>query len=60
MSSHWSMATVVAMRCDVASRPGHDGKDISSRQQQLGRQTDGFRRTISREKNSRGVRENLT
>ncbi len=59
-SSRWSMATVVAMRCDVASRPGSDGKDTPSRQQQEGRQTDGFRRTISREKNSRGVRENLT
>lgn len=60
VSSHWSLATVVAMRCSVASRPRRAGKDTPSRQQQEGRQTDGFRRTISREKNSRGVRENLT
>lgn len=55
-----TQAIEVAMFGDRDSRPEQEGKDTPSRQQQKGRQTDGFRRTISHEKNSRGVRENLT
>jgi len=55
-----SRATVVACKCDFASRPAGALGDTPRRQLPGGRQTDGFRRTISYEKNQRGVREHLT
>jgi hypothetical protein len=55
-----SLATVVAIHCDFASRPANTLGDNQRRQQPGGRQIDGYRRTIDREKNQRGVREHLT
>ncbi len=55
-----SLATVVADRCDFASRSAYTLVDTQKRQHLGGRQTDGFRRTIGYEKNQRGVREYLT
>jgi len=55
-----SLATVVAIRCDFTSRSVNVGGDFQRRRQPGGRQTDGFRRTISYEKNQLGVREYLT
>ncbi len=55
-----SLATVVAIHCDFASRSVNVLGDFQRRQQPGGRQTDGFRRTISYDKNQRGVREYLT
>jgi len=55
-----SKATVVAPTCDFASRPTCASGDTPRRQLLGGRQTDGFRRTISYDKNQRGVREHLT
>ncbi len=52
-------ATIVAIRCDVASRPTVSRVGFQRRKQSGGQQADGFRRTIGFDKNQRGVWEHL-